>query len=234
MFREGGYQGTESTFGLGGPWDGAGLDGKLYQWQLLSRQADAQGPANDFATSIECSDGGDPRRGFSEKQVDALVELHVWWTRTTGRTARIAPTWKSDGWGYHSLFKEWNPNSHTCPGEVRKQQLRTVIWPRAVEILLGYEITNPPSVPAQSWPKFPLPEGGYYGLKHWAGIPNPEEGLRLWQRQMVARGWRLHVNGQFTEAVDDVVRKFQREKRLQVDGKIGRNTWNAAWTKPVT
>lgn len=41
LFRREGYTGTESHFGVGGPWDGGALDGAVWQWQSIDRQADA-------------------------------------------------------------------------------------------------------------------------------------------------------------------------------------------------
>jgi peptidoglycan hydrolase-like protein with peptidoglycan-binding domain len=51
---------------------------------------------------------------------------------------------------------------------------------------------------------------------------------------MAARGWSLHVNGQFDEGCATVVKAFQKEKGLGVDERIGLQTWNAAWTATVT
>jgi murein L,D-transpeptidase YcbB/YkuD len=38
----------------------------------------------------------------------------------------------------------------------------------------------------------------------------------------------------FDALSDDVCRKFQREKGLEVDGKVGPITWRASWTSPIT
>jgi len=42
LFHRQGYTGTESHVGVGGPGDGAALDGTVWQWQAIDRQADAQ------------------------------------------------------------------------------------------------------------------------------------------------------------------------------------------------
>jgi hypothetical protein len=69
-------------------------------------------------------------------------------------------------------------------------------------------------------------------LKH----PPPTVGgdVSTWQRRMKERGWRIEVDGIYDEPDDPICRLFQEEKGLRVDGKVGRNTWNAAWTAPVT
>ena len=58
--------------------------------------------------------------------------------------------------------------------------------------------------------------------------------VRAWQRQMARRGWRLAVDGVFGPQTRSVARRFQREKGLHVDGLVGRETWDAAWRRPVT
>ena len=42
------------------------------------------------------------------------------------------------------------------------------------------------------------------------------------------------MNGVFDEATDTVVRKFQTEKKLTVDGEVGPKTWEALWRAPIT
>ena len=135
MFRKQGYTGTESHFGVGGPWDSSDLDGAVWQWQSLDRQADAQGPGNAYATSIETSDGGNPDRAWSAKQLDALVNLGVWWCRQTGNPARLVTSPAGNGFGYHSQFEVWNPNSHSCPNPTRIAQLRNTVIPRVATAL---------------------------------------------------------------------------------------------------
>lgn len=233
MFRRDGYGGVESTFGLGGVADGS-LDGVGFQWQRLSRQADAQMDANVFATSVECSDGGNWRLPFSPKQVAWLIDFTTWWCKNTGNPCVKATRWDGHGVGYHKMFLKWTGGARECPGPARIKQLENVIWPAVRERLVAKPMTQPTPPLASVAPDFPLPRGGYYGLRHYGGIPTPEEGLRLWERQMVARGWRLKVNGQFENETENVVKAFQKEKGLGVDGRIGLQTWNAAWNAVVT
>lgn len=58
--------------------------------------------------------------------------------------------------------------------------------------------------------------------------------VRIWQAQMRARGWTLSPDGYFGSATLKVVKQFQREKGLAVDGVIGPRTWAAAWTAKIT
>jgi peptidoglycan hydrolase-like protein with peptidoglycan-binding domain len=64
----------------------------------------------------------------------------------------------------------------------------------------------------------------------------------LWQQQMIYRGWTLGSGGKtgkgddsvFSERDHEVLIQFQKEKGLEVDGKIGPQSWNAAWKSPIT
>ena len=60
------------------------------------------------------------------------------------------------------------------------------------------------------------------------------EDVRTWQARMVERGWALRADGIFGPRTESVVRSFQAEKGLTVDGLLGRRTWDAAWTTPIT
>lgn len=124
--------GIESHFGLGGPTDGPDLDGALWQWMDLGRQADANLNANDFAISIETSDGGDPDRPWSPKQLATLVRLGNWLADHFGIPRHQCPAWDRSGFGWHVMFGApgpWTPVAKTCPGPVRIRQLREIVFP---------------------------------------------------------------------------------------------------------
>lgn len=108
---------------------------------------------------------------------------------------------------------------------------------------------RPAPVPSRPQaPPWPLQRGWYFGP--WTGpresvsgftvrkgkiVGRPgHDGLRTWQRQMDHRGWDIDDDGLYGEQSERVARDFQREKGLTVDGKIGLQTWTAAWEAPVT
>ena len=228
-----GYSGTESTFGLGGPHDGT-LDGVLYQWQRLDRQADAQYDANAWATSVETSDGGHPSEPWSDKQLASLVRLGVWWCRQTGRPATLATSPTGVGFGYHRQFPEWNRSGHSCPGDVRQNQFLKVVLPR-----IHAALSTP--TPAPTFPAFPLPSTSWFGPP--SSDPRNHSGYYSvwdrnhfvgWQRQMAARGWKINTDGLFSDQTHSVVLAFQHEKRLTANGHVDAATWRAAWTAKVT
>ena len=131
-FRSGRSGGIESHFGVGGPWEGASYDGQVWQWRDTLEQADANYHANDFAISIETSDGGDSSRPWTPKQLAALVRLGNWLADTHQIPRRVCPAWDQGGFGWHVMFGapgEWTPVAKECPGPVRIRQLRDIVLP---------------------------------------------------------------------------------------------------------
>ncbi|MEO5983298.1 MAG: peptidoglycan-binding protein [Pedococcus sp.] len=59
-------------------------------------------------------------------------------------------------------------------------------------------------------------------------------GVLTLQRRLRERGWKLDADGEFGSVTDRVVRGFQTDKRLAVDGEVGPRTWSALWSTPVT
>lgn len=51
---------------------------------------------------------------------------------------------------------------------------------------------------------------------------------------MRKRGWSITVDGLYGPNTEKVARQFQKEKRLVVDGLIGKTTWSAAWNLRIT
>lgn len=94
-------------------------------------------------------------------------------------------------------------------------------------------------VTSAAHPVFPLPAGWYFGpqdgpVESVSGYHGNREGLRQWQQRMADRGWGITVDGLYGDNTASIARQFQAEKGLTVDGLIGVETWNAAWTAPVT
>lgn len=92
--------------------------------------------------------------------------------------------------------------------------------------------------PAPTPPAPPAPDAG---VPPWGGrylvLCDPliaGNDVRTWQQQMANRGWRLAVDGWYGPQSYGTAKTFQAEKGLVVDGVVGRQTWDAAWTAPVT
>lgn len=119
----------------------------------------------------------------------------------------------------------------------REQYARLLAWLKAV----ANQGTVPAPPPQEAFPVFPLPEG------HWFGPPSKDDAnhsgfysqddasmLAVWQGRMAERGWAINTDGKFTDQTASAALSFQQEKGLGQDGLVGPETWNAAWTSPVT
>lgn len=58
--------------------------------------------------------------------------------------------------------------------------------------------------------------------------------VKVWQRQMRKRGWKLDVDGWYSDADEKTCKAFQREKGIPATGTVDKRTWDAAWTEPIT
>lgn len=103
---------------------------------------------------------------------------------------------------------------------------------------------------------FPLPSGFYFGPKdgpresvsgHYGRIfhgRSDRDWLREWTRQLIRRGWaigkgarwlsRYGNDGRYGDEYAALIRAFQEDQGLRVDGLLGIQTWNAAYRNPVT
>ena len=54
------------------------------------------------------------------------------------------------------------------------------------------------------------------------------------QQKLKDRGWKITVDGQFGPATEKVIRAYQKEKGLTIDGLVGNQTWNSIFKSPVT
>jgi hypothetical protein len=222
VFKSQGYTGDESTFGVGGPWDGAALDGVIYQWQDTRRQADAQFAGNAYADSVETSDGGNPNHPWSSKQLTALVDIAVAFCHAhPNRKPHLVNTSGPIGdgaFGYHELRRDWNTSGHVCPGPVREGQLRQIVIPKARAILQGSDKPPAPKpVPAPvhhpDQPK--LAEDGVLGIGTISAL----------QHVLKAHGlYHDAIDGQFGPHTRTALQQYLK---VRADGVIGPATVKA-------
>lgn len=87
-FRQGGWTGTESHFGVGGEWGpdlGGHMDGRAFQWQDCMYTADANYRGSPRVMSIETADNAPQSardiKPWTLAQCDTIVALLDWWCR---------------------------------------------------------------------------------------------------------------------------------------------------------
>lgn len=59
------------------------------------------------------------------------------------------------------------------------------------------------------------------------------QGVRDFQARLKARGWKITVDGKQGPQTTAILKAFQQEKGLVVDGRIGPSTWTALWTRAL-
>lgn len=184
MFRQNGYGGTESHFGVGGR-------GLIYQWQDTAYQADANLQGNPRVLSVETADWGEEPFGRWDTSNAALIP--AWTAEQVGAlaviTAQLAEYYLIPlqlipdsapgrrGVGYHRLGcdpyrvpggERWSAAAgKVCPGDRRIAQVPEVIA-RARQLAGG---DPPPAQPttAEDDPVTPI-ELHFYND---AGAPDP-------------------------------------------------------------
>lgn len=125
-------------------------DGHIEQYRPLNVECDAQGDGNSFVrggkrfgfTSWETQGGefGD----WTKAQIASMqkIMLHHNVHLDPSTPMRQCPDWDEPGFGYHSLFREWNHNGHTCPGRDRKVQWKREILPWLAALREGTKMNN--------------------------------------------------------------------------------------------
>lgn len=120
------------------------------------------------------------------------------------------------------------PYATACPGTQLKAQIARILG--AATIGLGNVSPTPapvpqvPQIPVNNYPAFPA-----YLRKGSKGVY-----VRQIQQRLRDRGWNITVDGDFGPATDRIIRLFQKEKGLGIDGVVGPLTWKAIWLSPVT
>ncbi len=80
-------------------------------------------------------------------------------------------------------------------------------------------------------PKWPMGPSAYFAASR---NPRYSVTVKAWQARMKKRGWKITADGYFGPRSADILRQFQKEKKLKVDGKLGPKSFAAAWTAKVT
>jgi N-acetylmuramoyl-L-alanine amidase. len=139
----------ESHFGLG-------YAGDLAQFIGTHTRADATGAANrrpdgTGAVSLESASNLEASDPWTAEQVEEIIKLGAWLHEEEGIPLRICRDADDPGFGYHRMFRGWNPDGHSCPGDARVKQFRAVVFPGIVARATG-KTTDPSKEDADMTP----------------------------------------------------------------------------------
>lgn len=84
-------------------------------------------------------------------------------------------------------------------------------------VLLGL-LASPSRAANKDWPKYAISQGQGVYASSWPAIKAIQYLLRR-------RGYNVAVDGYFGSQTQSAVKKFQRSRGLNVDGVVGRQTW---------
>jgi len=147
----------------------------------------------------------------------------------------------SEGFGWGGAWRSVKDAMHfsLAPNEGGKPRPETFdrkLQQQAIDLWVARNIgVNPapqPPHPRRKGKKGPDFPGTDMDRKGFARKDDPN--VRLFQARLAERGWRIDVSGKFDKRTEVVIRAFQREKRLYVDGVVGKNTWRMIWEAGIT
>jgi hypothetical protein len=95
-------------------------DGTIEQYADTDRLLNHAFAGSKFAVGIETQDDNDPSRPWTKAQIDAILDICNWLQVPKQQLAEHG----GDGIGWHRLHHSWNKSNHSCPGDVRLQQLQ--------------------------------------------------------------------------------------------------------------
>jgi hypothetical protein len=135
----------------------------------------------------------------------------------------------------HIIWQQTITSTTNSPGVVRPMADRgnvTAHHMDHVHVLFLTDTYEAPRAPAPAASRTVTRAPAYPGRQLRRGAKGPA--VRAIQERLKDRGWSVKVDGSFGPATERVVRQFQENKRLRVDGIVGRATHAALWLLPVT
>lgn len=150
----------------------------------------------------------------------------------------------SEGFGWGGNWRSVKDAMHysLAPnegGRPRPRSFETALQQAAVELWVARHrgVNVPPSDPPKPkarGKKAPPYPGYEMTQERWRRTRTPDENVERLQERLAERGWRIKTDGKFDAATETVVRAFQREKLLEIDGVVGKNSWRLIWEAPLT
>ncbi|QVJ03076.1 peptidoglycan-binding domain-containing protein [Nocardiopsis eucommiae] len=196
-------------------------DGKVYKgrgWLVVGAHA---APRNTQGIGV-CYIGSDSMTDAAKRAVVALYDEAC---KRAGRTLSRR--------GHRDI------NSTSCPGSKNHAWWKSSSF-RSVGSGSAPAPSKPKPKPGAKAPAFPLKAGHWYGpessnVRNHSGYhASARPGVRQIRDRLRERGWRVATGDRYDAALASVIRQFQREKNLAVDGLTGAQTWRALWEAPIT
>lgn len=192
-------------------------DGTVTQMMDTNRQADANYRANNTAISIETEDDGDPEGNpWTTPQLNSIIKVIQWATRTHGIPIRRCSSSTAPGIGWHSMWSYPDPINlrgrprsspwttslgKTCPGSTRIKQLVNIVLPAAAgeRVDIDQSTAN--------------------------GRATLRKGSRGREVRELQEYFKIPEDGVFGTNTEAAVRAFQLGQGLATDGVVGNRTW---------
>jgi hypothetical protein len=115
--------------GLAGPWDDD--DGAVWQWL----------PLGEGDVTVMTGDGGDGKRPWSARQLQALTELGTWWCRQSGQPPRLV---RHPGEGGFAVAGPLAGDPVRTLGRTRLAQLADIVMPDVATALRREQAARTP------------------------------------------------------------------------------------------
>ncbi|MGW9447043.1 peptidoglycan recognition protein family protein [Bacillus mobilis] len=167
--------------------------------------------------------------GGSEKPSDAMVQ---------GIKDAVAYLRKSGG-AASRVNGHRDHLSTSCPGAPLYDMVRAGVFGSGGSSTPGGGASKP-AKPGTKAPKFPLSSGHWFGPEsssarnHSGFHTSARPGIRQIRDRLRARGWSVAAGDRYDTKLAGVIKQFQREKKLGVDGLTGAQTWRALWEEAIT
>lgn len=133
---------------------------------------------------------------------------------------------------YWAKWENWSVRTYTGSGHVGWCHISCdrAYGNDSCDFFAGFDQngTKPPASVPSDYVRWP---GRLIRLAH----PNMRgSDILTWQKRMSYRGWRIDCDGVFGPQSAAVLTGFQKDKKLKVDGILGPQSWDAAWTAKIT
>lgn len=182
--------------------------GPLRQMVDTRDKAWAEAAGNAHWLSVE--NEGESGDTLTDSQINNLVGLYSWMNRVYRTPFRVTDDVNTPGYGYHGMGGVAWGNHPDCPGEPMKAARHTIVEFAAAHPVVTY---------GAPW------NGRYLAWKYHSTGSD----VAHVQQRLTENGYGKlvgPVDGIAGRMFDAAVRKYQSDHALDVDGVIGRDTWN--------